>query len=127
MQKKPFREPVVWQYEIVEGWTARAGKTDADNDLLSLHFARPNDWWFHIKGLPGSHVVLSGDGQPDNATLKAAASIAAWHSKARNAGMVSVNYTLAVNVSKPRGAKPGSVTIKKEKTLNVRPLLPGTL
>jgi predicted ribosome quality control (RQC) complex YloA/Tae2 family protein len=125
MQKKPFREPAVWQYEIEGGWIARAGKTDADNDLLSLHFARPNDWWFHIKGLPGSHVVLSGDGQPDNATLKAAASIAAWHSKARSAGIVAVNYTMAANVSKPRGAKPGSVTIKKEKTLNVRPLLPG--
>lgn len=124
MQKKPFREPKAWEYELEGGWTARAGKTDADNDLLSLHFSHPNDWWFHVKGLPGSHVILQGDGQPDNATLKAAASIAAWHSKARTAGIVAVSCTMAANVSKPRGAKPGSVTIKKEKTLKVRPSIP---
>jgi predicted ribosome quality control (RQC) complex YloA/Tae2 family protein len=74
--------------------------------------------------MPGSHVILQGEGQPDNATMKEAASIAAWHSKARTAGIVAVNCTMAANVSKPRGAKPGSVTIKKEKTLKVRPSVP---
>ncbi len=124
---KPFREPKTWRYELENGWITLAGKTDEDNDLLSLHFSRPNDTWFHVKGLPGSHVILQGDGSPDNSTLKIAASIAAWHSKARDAGMVAVQYTKAVNVSKPRGAKAGAVLIKKEKTIKVRPALPSDI
>jgi predicted ribosome quality control (RQC) complex YloA/Tae2 family protein len=57
--------------------------------------------------------------------LKAAAAIAAYHSKARNAGVVPVSCTRAQNVSKPRGAKPGTVQIRKETTIKVRPGLPG--
>lgn len=111
---------------MTDGWEALAGKTDADNDLLSLKTARPNDLWFHVHGLPGSHVILRGpEGeQPTNDLIKAAAAVAAWHSKARNAGMVPVSCTEAKHVSKPRGAKPGSVCIKREKTIKVRPALP---
>jgi predicted ribosome quality control (RQC) complex YloA/Tae2 family protein len=64
------------------------------------------------------------DLEPDRATLEAAASVAAWHSKARAGGTVPVSCTLAVNVSKPKGAPAGTVTIRKEKTLKVRPGLP---
>jgi predicted ribosome quality control (RQC) complex YloA/Tae2 family protein len=120
-------QPDYWCYELPGGFEALAGKTDADNDVLSLQLARPNDLWFHVRGLPGSHVVLrhpDGD-KPDNTTIKQAAAIAAWHSKARNAGTVPVNYTEAKHVGKPRGAKPGSVTIKREKTVKIRPGLPG--
>jgi predicted ribosome quality control (RQC) complex YloA/Tae2 family protein len=122
-------EPKVWRYELPGGWIVLAGKTDDDNDILSLRTARPNDWWFHIRGMPGSHVIMQAhEGeQPDNRTLKAAASIAAWHSKARNAGVVPVASTLAVNVSKRRGAKPGSVMVKREKILKVRPGIPEDL
>ena len=103
-----------------------AGKTDADNDLLSLKIAKANDFWFHVRGMPGSHIVLRHpDGEkPANITIKAAASIAAWHSKARNAGTVPVSCTEAKHVSKPRGVKPGTVHIKREKTIKVRPALP---
>ena len=112
--------------ELPGGFEALAGKTDADNDLLSLKVASPNDLWFHVRGLPGSHVILRHpeDERPDNATIKFAAAIAAWHSKARNAGTVPVCYTEAKHVGKPRGAKPGSVTIKREKIIKVRPALP---
>lgn len=115
-----------WEYELPGGYIALAGKTDADNDRLSLNVARPNDWWFHVHGLPGSHVVLQvGKADPpDKATLEVAAAIAAWHSKARNGGLTLVSYTQARNVRKPRGAKPGTVTIQKEGTLKVRPGLP---
>jgi len=119
-------EPDVWKYALAGGWEALAGKTDADNDLLSLKTARANDLWFHVHGLPGSHVVLRGpEGETATAELiKAAAAIAAWHSKARAAGIVPVSCTEAKNVSKPRGAKPGTVHIKREKTIKVRPALP---
>jgi predicted ribosome quality control (RQC) complex YloA/Tae2 family protein len=62
--------------------------------------------------------------EADRRTLEAAASIAAYHSKARQAGVVPVSCTRARNVSKPRGAKPGTVQIRKETVLKVRPGLP---
>jgi len=121
------REEVrAWEYALPGGWTVLAGKTDEDNEALSLRVARANDYWFHVHGVPGSHVVLQGpEGEePDKAMLKVAAAIAAYHSKARNAGIVPVSCTLAQNVSKPRGAKVGTVQIRKETTLKVRPGLP---
>jgi predicted ribosome quality control (RQC) complex YloA/Tae2 family protein len=119
-------QPDCWHYNLPGGFEALAGKTDADNDLLSLKTAKAKDLWFHVHGLPGSHVILRHpDGEkPDNAIIRQAAAIAAWHSKARNAGNVPVKYTEAKHVGKPRGAKPGSVTIKREKTIKVRPALP---
>ena len=115
-----------WEYPLPGGWKVLAGKTDEDNEALSLRVARANDFWFHVHGCPGSHVILQGpEGEePDKATLKVAASVAAYHSKARAAGVVPVSCTLAQNVSKPRGAKPGTVQIRKETTIKVRPGLP---
>jgi len=113
-------------YVLEGGWTVLAGKTDADNEVLSLALARPEDWWFHVRGMPGSHVLLraEADRQPDKKTLKAAAAIAAYHSKARNGGTVAVSCTQARNVSKPGGVKAGTVAIRKETVLMVRPGLP---
>jgi predicted ribosome quality control (RQC) complex YloA/Tae2 family protein len=113
-------------YTLPGGWQVLAGRTDADNDRLSLSIAKPNDWWFHIRGMPGSHVLLLArpGGDPDRATLKRAAAIAAYHSKARTAGLVAVSCTRARYVTKPRGAKPGTVAIRKEVTLKVRPEVP---
>lgn len=119
-------QPECWKYDLPGGYEVLAGKTDADNDLLSLRLAAPSDLWFHVRGLPGSHVILrhaDGD-KPDSATIRQTAAIAAWHSKARNAGTVPVCYTEAKHVGKPRGAKPGSVSIKREKIVKVRPALP---
>ena len=120
--------PEYWKYDLPGGYEALAGKTDADNDMLSLSLAAPGDLWFHVRGLPGSHVILRHpEGRnPDRAVVKQAASIAAWHSKARNAGTVPVCYTEAKHVGKPRGAKPGSVMLKREKIVKVRPALPDT-
>ncbi len=118
-------EPKAWVYNLPGGFTVYAGKTDADNDHLSLRFARANDVWFHVKGMPGSHVVLRvEESEPDRDTLKAAAAIAAYHSKARDGGKVAVNWTLAKNVRKPKGAKAGTVTIARESTIQVKPGVP---
>ena len=110
-------------YILPGGWEVLAGRTDRDNDYLSLKIASPNDWWFHVRGMSGSHVVLrvpAGD-EPDRSVLKQAAAIAAYHSKAREGGIVPVSCTRARYVTKPRGAKPGTVQIRKDVVLKVRP------
>ncbi|MEW6258497.1 MAG: NFACT RNA binding domain-containing protein [Thermodesulfobacteriota bacterium] len=128
MSPDPNFEKNLHCYTLEGGWTVLAGKTDEANDRLSLHIADPKDWWFHVRGMPGSHVVLRcrEDAEPDKRTLRTAASIAAWHSKARNGGTTAVSMTRACYVSKPAGAKPGTVTIRKETVLMVKPALPET-
>ena len=123
---KAGKTPRFHEYQLDNEWRALAGRSDADNDILSLKTARANDLWFHVRGVPGSHVILQGPAgeEPPVAMVKQAAAIAAWHSKARNAGIVPVACTQAKNVSKPQGAKPGTVTIRKEKIIKIRPALP---
>jgi predicted ribosome quality control (RQC) complex YloA/Tae2 family protein len=115
------------RYELPGGWTVLVGRTDEDNDRLSLRVAEPDDWWFHVRGLPGSHVLLRArpDAEPDRRTVEQAAAIAAYHSKARTAGVVPVSCTRARHVSKPRGARAGTVEIRRETVVKVRPALPG--
>jgi predicted ribosome quality control (RQC) complex YloA/Tae2 family protein len=125
--KSPSREHSVrlLDYRLPGGWKVLVGSTDADNDHLSLKVARPNDWWFHVRGMPGSHVILQGPPgeEPDRQTLKRAAAIAAYHSKAREGGVVAVSCTRARYVTKPRDAKVGTVQIRKEVVFKVRPTL----
>ena len=118
--------PRLYEHELPGGWIVLAGRTDSDNDRLSLKIARPGDWWFHVRGVPGSHVVLQvpAGREPDRAILTQAAAIAAWYSKRRNARRVTVSYTRGRYVTKPRGAEPGSVMIRKEKVIQVKPGLP---
>ena len=113
------------EYMLPGGWKVLTGRTDVDNDYLSLRVARPRDWWFHVRGMPGSHVILQGPPgeEASRQTLKRAAAIAAYHSKARGGGIVAVSCTRARYVTKPRGAKVGTVQIRKEIVLKVRPAL----
>ena len=117
-----------FRYELPGGWKVIAGKTDADNDLLTFKIAKPDDWWFHVRGMAGSHIILVSrqDEKPDSKTLKQAAAVAAYHSKAREGGTVAVSCTRARYVKKPSDAKPGTVQIRKETVYKVRPALPET-
>ncbi|MCB9732160.1 MAG: DUF814 domain-containing protein [Deltaproteobacteria bacterium] len=117
--------PAVWEYDV-DGWVVWAGKTAHDNDVLSIKVARNDDWWFHLRGAPSSHVVLFvRDGvDPPRDVVERAAAVAAWHSKQRGGGVVAVSGTRARFVSKPRGVKPGTVEIKKEAVFKVRPAIP---
>ncbi len=126
-RKRGPRSPRTWDYELPGGWKVLAGRSSRDNDELSLRVARANDWWFHVRGMPGSHVVLqcTGRGEPGKEAVEMAAAIAAYHSRARQGGQVAVSATRARYVTKPRGAEPGTVTIRKEKVFKVRPALPG--
>ncbi|MFC1823370.1 NFACT RNA binding domain-containing protein [Thermodesulfobacteriota bacterium] len=116
----------IYDYQLPGGWEVLAGKSEMDNDYLSLKMANQQDYWFHVRGMPGSHVILRAkpEEDPDRETLKRAAAVAAYHSKARKGGIVAVSCTRARYVTKPRGAKPGTVQIRKESVLKVRPDLP---
>jgi predicted ribosome quality control (RQC) complex YloA/Tae2 family protein len=114
------------EYLLPGDWVVLAGRTGADNDYLSVVAAKPQDWWFHVRALSGSHVILRAkpDQEPDRKTLRAAAAIAAFHSKARSGGTVAVSVTRARYVAKHPGSKPGTVQIRKESVLMVKPARP---
>ncbi len=115
-------KPKLHEYTLDGIWTVLVGRTERDNDRLSIKLARPKDWWFHVRGHPGSHVVLRVDSaEPDRGVLERVAAIAAYHSRLRDGGSVAVSATRAQFVTKPRGAKPGTVQIRKEQVLKVRP------
>ncbi len=116
------REPKTKQIELPEGWTARVGCSDADNDELTFRSSFPQDWWLHVNGCPGSHVVLhhAEGGEPPKEVLEMAAILAARNSKARNAGKASVHVARICDLHKPRGAAPGSVEVRRGRTLKVR-------
>jgi len=116
-------KPRIIQYELPGSWTLLVGGTDADNDYLSTSVAAREDYWFHADGVPGSHVILRAkpDAEPDRDTLRRAAAVAAYHSKARGAGTARVYCTRARYVTKPRGAKIGTVHVDRGTVLKVRP------
>jgi len=116
------------EYRIGEQWRVLVGRSDADNEELSLRIARPDDWWFHVRGVPGSHVILQAvpGEEPGRDVLRQAAAIAAYHSKARRGGIVAVSCTRGSEVRKPRGSPLGTVAIRKETVMKVRPWIPAT-
>lgn len=107
------------------GYQVFWGSNNRDNDYLSRRLLKPNDLWFHVKGLPGAHVVLKINGDmkdvKEEDTLFAAA-IAAGYSKARNATKVEVIVSLGQDVSHPKGYRPGLVQIGSYRSVNVKPM-----
>lgn len=103
-----------------EGHEVLVGRNDEENDRLTMRMARGNDLFFHVRGCPGSHVLLRVDPKrpPNHESLLDAATVAVHWSKARARGAaVDVSYTPRKWVKKPRGAKPGLVQISNEKTI----------
>ncbi len=99
-----------FHYVGSDGFHMYVGKNNYQNDELTFKFASGGDWWFHAKGMPGSHVILKTDGKelPDRA-FEEAAKLAAYYSKARNQNKIEIDYTEKKNVKKPGGSKPGFV------------------
>ena len=123
-QELPFRI-----FVVAGGFEVWAGKSSANNDLLTLRYAKPDDLWFHARGASGSHVVLkvaSGKGEPGKKAREQAAGIAAYYSRMKNAGMVPVAMTQKRYVRKPKGSPPGTVVIEREKVIFAEPALPAT-
>lgn len=118
--RKPNQNPTLEKYISSTGLPILVGKNNKQNDYLTNKFARNSDLWFHVKDLPGSHVVIQ-DANPDEASILEAAMIAAFYSKARLSGSVPVDATLIKHVKKPSGAKPGYVTYDNQTTYFVTP------
>ncbi|MFA7288806.1 MAG: NFACT RNA binding domain-containing protein [Melioribacteraceae bacterium] len=103
------------------------GKDNKNNDLLTTKFAKQNDYWFHARSVPGSHVVLRIDNLKENPPkniLKAVASIAAFYSKAKTASLAPVSYTQKKYVRKNKNMSIGEVALLKEEVLLVKPEIP---
>lgn len=102
---KPFH------YISSDGFHMYVGKNNYQNDELTFKFATGNDWWFHAKNTPGSHVIVKCDGAetlPDR-TFEEAGRLAAYYSKGRSQDKVEIDYIQKKHVKKPSGAKPGFV------------------
>lgn len=99
-----------YHYISSDGYDIYVGKNNFQNDELSFKFASGNDWWFHAKGQPGSHVIVKSKNEelPDR-TFEEAGKLAAYYSKGRQAPKVEIDYTQKKNLRKPTGGKPGFV------------------
>lgn len=97
-------------YISSDGYHMYVGKNNLQNDELTFSFATGNDWWFHAKGAPGSHVIVKSNGEelPDR-TFEEAGRLAAYYSKNRGSDKVEIDYVEKKHVKKPNGAKPGFV------------------
>jgi Domain of unknown function (DUF814)./Fibronectin-binding protein A N-terminus (FbpA). len=97
-------------YISSDGYHIYVGKNNYQNEELTFKLADKNDWWFHAKNHPGSHVIVKsgGDELPDR-TFEEAASLAAYFSSAKDAKKAEVDYTQVKNIKKPKSSKPGFV------------------
>jgi predicted ribosome quality control (RQC) complex YloA/Tae2 family protein len=111
--------------EVPLGLDARVyvGRSPRNNADLTFDLARPNDLWFHARATPGAHVVLQIDSRraARDDELRAAAELAAYHSKARSSEAVAVDYTERKYVRRRQGAPPGLVWYTNARTLLVAP------
>lgn len=114
-----------WRAVEVDGFEILVGKGARDNDELTFREARPHDLWLHAAGYAGSHVVIrnpEGLASVPRGVVEAAAALAAFHSKAREArGKVEVHLCRVADVRKPRGAPPGQVELRRWERVRVYP------
>jgi len=114
-------------YIIDDKYNVYVGKDSKNNDLLTTRFAKQNDFWFHARSVSGSHVLLRVENTkeviPKN-ILKKVAALAAFHSKAKTAGVVPVTYTYKKYVIKKKGYPVGTVHLLREDVLLVKPEIP---
>ncbi len=110
-------------FDAPGGYTVLVGKSAKNNDELTFRIAKKNDLWLHAQGSGGSHVVVpvikKGEPFPREVIVRAA-QLAARHSKQKHSAIVPVIYTLCKYVWKKKGGPPGTVHVKKEKSLMVK-------
>lgn len=111
-----------FHYRSSDGYDIYVGKNNLQNEELTFKFATGNDWWFHAKGQPGSHVIVKSNNEelPDR-TFEEAAMLAAWYSKGRTAPKVEIDYIQKKHVKKVNGANPGFVIYHTNYSMTIAP------
>lgn len=105
-------------FKTKNGSDIYVGKNSKQNDYITLKLARKDDLWFHVKDLPGSHVILKAD-KINQEDIIVASYLAATNSSVASENKVDVDYTEKKNVNKAKGAKEGMVYYENFKTITV--------
>lgn len=116
VKSRPFH------YRSTDGYDIYVGKNNYQNEELTFKFATGNDWWFHAKGIPGSHVVVRSENSelPDR-VFEEAGQLAGYYSKGRDSEKVEIDYLQKKNIRKPNGSAPGFVVYYTNYSLTVHP------
>lgn len=110
------------EFRTTGGFRVLVGRSNRQNDQLTMKIADRRDIWLHTQKIHGSHAILCTDGKMvDDDTITEAAKLAAYYSQARESSNVPVDYTMVKNVKKPTGARPGMVIYSTYQTVNVTP------
>jgi len=119
--------PGIRHYHLEDDWEILVGRSAQDNDQLSTKIGRPADFWFHVAGMPGSHVVARHPLRPEQCPRdikRVAGGLAAFFGKGKNGGKVAVHWSTCRHVTKPRGAAAGKVQLRRHETMMAEPLDP---
>ena len=122
IKKSKEYKPEFMTFMSSGGHEILVGKNNLQNDMLTFKIGKKDDYWFHAKNMPGSHVIIrtNGDELTDDEYVEAAR-IAAYYSKGKNSGAVEIDYTKKSNVKKPPNAKPGFVIYDTNYSMMVEP------
>lgn len=121
-KQKPPKELPPIEFKSSDGFKILVGRNNAQNEKLSLKTAAKNDMWLHTQKIPGSHVIIFGEGREiSDEAIEEAAAIAAYHSKAKDSSLVIVDYTRAKELKKPSGGKTGMVIYHEYWSIVVKP------
>ena len=120
IKSKPFH------YRSSDGYDIYVGKNNYQNDELTFKFATGNDWWFHAKGMAGSHVIVKSNNEelPDR-VFEEAGKLAGYYSKGRDSDKIEIDYLQKKNVKKPNGSAPGFVVYYTNYSLTIHPDISG--
>ena len=119
-KSKPFH------YRSSDGYDIYVGKNNYQNDELTFKFATGNAWWFHAKGMAGSHVIVKSNNEelPDR-VFEEAGKLAGYYSKGRDSEKIEIDYLQKKNVKKPNGSAPGFVVYYTNYSLTIHPDISG--
>ena len=113
-------------YLSSDGYHIYVGKNNYQNEELTFKFATGNDWWFHAKGMPGSHVIVkAGNEELPDRVFEEAGKLAGYYSKGRENDKIEIDYLQKKNVKKPNGGAPGFVVYYTNYSLTIHPDISG--
>lgn len=107
-------------YESSFGHEIYVGRNNIQNDYITFKIADRNDYWFHAKGIPGSHVIIKcNNDELEDIEYMEAARLAAYYSNGRDNNLVEIDYTKKLNLKKPSNAMLGFVIFHTNYSMNI--------